>query len=89
MQVPGDKEVLAPLVLKKWEHTKALQKEWEGAIDSEEMQAVYFSMFQWMEANGFELAGPMLEKFLTSPAPNDKGEFVGKVQIIFPVQKKK
>ena len=89
MPVPGNKEIAAPIVKKKWEHTTVLQRDFEGAIDSDEMRAVYYSMFEWIEKNGYELAGPMMEKFLNTPSPSEKGEMIGKVQIVFPVQKKK
>jgi DNA gyrase inhibitor GyrI len=87
--VPDGKEVAAPLVLKKWEHTTVVQRDFEGAIEGDELQAVYFAIFEWIEANGYELAGPMLERFLNMSTPNEKGETIGKVQIVFPVQKKK
>jgi DNA gyrase inhibitor GyrI len=83
------KEVAAPLVLKKWEHTTVVQRDFEGVIDGEELQAVYLEMYEWIGANGYEMAGPMLERFLSTPAPDDTGGMVGKVQIVFPVHKKK
>ena len=86
--VPGDKELAAPVVLKKWEHTTVIQRDFEGALKSDELKAVYFAMYEWIEANGYEMAGPMLERFLNTPMPNEKGEVIGKVQIVFPVQKK-
>jgi len=88
MPVPGDKELAAPIVLKKWEFTKVIQRDFEGAIDSDGMKAVYYGMYEWIGANGYELAGPMMERFLSMPSANEKGEMVGKVQIVFPVQKK-
>lgn len=88
LPLQGEKELAAPIVLKKWEHTTVAQRDFEGAIDSDEMQAVYMGMYEWITANGYELAGPMLERFLSMPSPNEKGETVGKVQIVFPVQKK-
>ena len=88
MVVPEDKEIQAPIVLKKWEHTTVVQRDFEGGIDSDELRAVYYAMYEWIGANGYEMAGPMLERFLNSPSPNEKGEFIGKVQIVFPVQKK-
>ena len=66
-----------------------MQRDFEGGIDSDELRAVYYAMYEWIGANGYEMAGPMLERFLNSPSPNEKGEFIGKVQIVFPVQKKK
>ena len=88
MPLPEEKELAAPIVLKKWEFTTVAQRDFEGAIDGDEMQAVYYGMYEWITANGYELAGPMLERFLSMPAANEKGEMVGKVQIVFPVQKK-
>lgn len=86
--VPGDKKLEAPIVLKKWEWTTVIQKDFEGVIDGEEITAVYYGMYEWIEGNGYEMAGPMLERFLGMPSPNEKGETVGNVQIVFPVQKK-
>lgn len=89
MAVPEDKELLAPFSRKRWEHTLVVTKDFEGAFGSEEMSSAYVEVYGWIEKNGYELAGPMMEKFLSNPSPNEEGEFVGKVQIIFPVQKKK
>lgn len=89
MPAPEDKEIAAPIVLKKWEYTTVIQRDFEGIIDSDEIKAVYYAMYEWIGANGYEMAGPMLERFLSSPSPNEKGEMIGKVQIVFPVQKKK
>jgi AraC family transcriptional regulator len=89
MPVPGDKELEAPVVLKKWEWTTVIQRDFEGVIDGDEIKAAYYAMYEWIGANGYEMAGPMLERFLGMPSPNEKGETVGKVQIVFPVQKKK
>ena len=88
MVVPKDKEIAAPIVKKKWEHTMVIQRDFDGAIDSDELRAVYYAMYEWIGANGYEMAGPMLERFLNTPSPNEEGETIGKVQIVFPVQKK-
>lgn len=89
LPVSGDKKLEAPIVLKKWEFTKVVQQDFEGVIDGDEIKAAYYSMYEWIETNGYEVSGPMLERFMNSPSPNDKGEYIGKVQIVFPVQKKK
>ncbi len=86
--VPDGKEVAAPLVLKKWEYTTVAQQDFEGDISSAEMEGVYLEMYSWIKMNGYEIAGPMMERFLTTPTSNDNGDMVGKVQIIFPVKKK-
>jgi len=88
MPLPGDKKLEAPIIMKKWEYTTVVQRDFEGAIDSDEMRGVYYAMFEWMEKNGYEPAGPMMEKFLNMPSANEKGEMIGKVQILIPVQKK-
>ncbi len=89
LAVPEDKEIQPPLSRKGWEHILVAKKDFEGAFGSEEMSAAYSEVSGWIEENGYELSGPMMEKYLSSPSPNEEGEFVGKVQIIFPVQKKK
>lgn len=89
MPVPEDKEILEPLKKIKWEYTSLVTKGFEGAFESEEMYAAYAEIFEWIEENGFEPAGPMLEKFLDTPSSNEAGETIGKVEIIIPVQKTK
>lgn len=87
--VAADQKIEAPIVLKKWGWTTVIQKDFEGVVDGDEITAVYYAMYEWIGANGYEMAGPMLQRFLGMPSPNEKGETVGKVQIVFPVQKKK
>jgi effector-binding domain-containing protein len=89
MPVPEDKEIQEPLKKIKWEHTLLVTKGFEGAFESEDMYAAYAEVFEWIEKNGYEPAGPMLEKFLNTPSPNEAGETIGKVEIIIPVQKAK
>ncbi len=89
LPVSDDKKLEAPIALKKWEYTTVIQQDFEGVIDGDEIKAAYYSMYEWIGANGYEMAGPMLERFLNTPSPDEKGEMIGKVQIIFPVQKKK
>ena len=86
--IPKDKDVQAPLVKKEWKYTMVAQQEFTGAIDSDEMRAVYITMFEWIGMNGYELDGPMMERFLNTPMPNEKGEYIGKIQIVYPVKKK-
>lgn len=88
MPVAADAEIQAPIVRKKWDHTIVVQRDFVGAIDSDEIKAVYYGMNEWIEANGYEVAGPIMERFLSAPAPNEKGEMIGKVQIVYPVKKK-
>jgi effector-binding domain-containing protein len=88
MPVPEDKEILAPLMKKKWEHTLVVKKGFEGVFDSEEMKAVYTDLAKWAEENGYAPAGPPMERFLGMPSTNEKGETVGKVEMVMPIQKK-
>lgn len=86
--IPKDMDVQAPLVKKEWKYTMVAQQEFTGVIDSDELRNVYVIMHEWIEMNGYELDGPMMERFLNNPTPNEKGETIGKVQIVFPVKKK-
>jgi DNA gyrase inhibitor GyrI len=81
-------EVGIPVPADAWDHTIVVQWDFEGAIDSDEIEAVYYGMYEWIGANGYEMAGPIMERFLSAPAPNEKGEMIGKVQIVYPVKKK-
>ena len=74
---------------KKWEYTHQLTAGFEGAIESPEMHGLYAAMFELAAKKGYVPAGPILEKFLNTPMPNEKGEIIGKVEIIIPVVKKK
>lgn len=87
--IPDDAEIKEPLKKKKWDYTHLLTAGFEGAYESLEMYSVHAAMYEWAEKNGYEPAGPMMEKFLNTPMPNDKGEIIGKVEMIVPVVKKK
>ncbi len=47
----------------------------------------YLKIFEWMEANEYEQAGPVLEKYLNMPSP-DVDPATLKAEIWIPVQKK-
>lgn len=87
--VPGDAEIAAPLAKKKWEYTHHVTARFTGVYDSPELQEFYGKIMAYAAKNGFEPAGPMMEKFLDSPEPDESGEFSGTVEIFFPVVKKK
>ncbi|HSG28330.1 MAG TPA: GyrI-like domain-containing protein [Candidatus Krumholzibacterium sp.] len=87
MEVPAGSKAEAPIVVKKWEYPLVIQREFEGVIDGEEIQGVYLEMYGWITANGYTMAGPMMEQFLSMPSADEKGGMVGKVRIVFPVSK--
>jgi AraC family transcriptional regulator len=82
-----EQELKTPLTLKKWEMTNLITQNYEGPFDSPEMGKLYGGLFQWMGKNGYAPAGPMMEKFLGQPTQNDAGQWCGKVEIIWPIQK--
>ena len=86
--VPDDAEIAAPLVKKQWEYTHHVTARFTGTYDSPELQALYVRIFEWAQKNGYEPAGPCMEKFLDSPVPDESGEFSGTVEVFFPVVKK-
>ncbi len=47
----------------------------------------YIKIFEWMETNGYEQAGPVLEKYLNMPSP-DIDPATLRAEIWIPVQKK-
>jgi len=80
-------EVKEPLKLKTWKFVHLVSKKYEGAFDK--MDGVYGEMMVWMGENGYTIAGPIMEKFLNMPSQNEKGEWIGRVEILIPVQKGK
>lgn len=89
LPVPEDKEIQEPLKKKKWDYTLLVVTGFDGVFESEEMFGTYGKVYQWIDKNGYQPAGPMMEKFLTTPSQNEEGEVVGKVEIVIPVEKKK
>jgi effector-binding domain-containing protein len=80
------KELQAPLVVKKWEFPLVAAKIYEGPFD-QQLGVVYGQMYQWIGDNGYAPNGPMLEKYIDMPTQNENGVWVGKMEIIIPVQK--
>jgi effector-binding domain-containing protein len=87
--VPADKEIKEPLKKKQWDYTLLVTTAFEGAFESSEMTDVYTKLYAWIDEHGYQQAGPLMEKFISNPMPNEKGDIVGKVEIVVPVEKKK
>lgn len=62
----------SPLEKKVWSFTTVAAAVHKGAY--EETGQTYAKIFEWMEANGYEQVGPVLEKYLTMPMPETKPE---------------
>jgi DNA gyrase inhibitor GyrI len=86
--VPDDAEIKEPLAKKKWGYTHHVIALFEGAYDSPELGALYAAMLEWAGKNGYEPAGPCMERFVSAPAADDTGNFGGKVEVLIPVVKK-
>ena len=87
LALPDTQKVAAPLKLKKWDFPAAASITYNGGFGSEVMQKAYQTLFGWMGGNGYRPAGPIMEKFITMPTQNEKGEWAGKVEIVMPVEK--
>jgi len=74
-----------PLEMKTWSYTTVATAIHQGAY--EETGDTYNKMFEWLAANGYEMAGPVLEKYLTMPTPETKPEDL-RAEIWVPVKKK-
>jgi DNA gyrase inhibitor GyrI len=85
--MPDTQKVAAPLKLKKWEFPMSASVTYHGGFGSEAMGSAYQALFGWMGKNGYRPAGPIMEKFLSMPTQNEKGEWVGTVEIVMPVEK--
>jgi effector-binding domain-containing protein len=75
----------SPLEKKQWTHTQVAAATHTGPY--EQTGVTIAKIFEWMEANGFVQAGPILERYLTIPTPDTKPEEL-KSEIWVPCQQK-
>jgi DNA gyrase inhibitor GyrI len=85
--LPDTNKVAEPLKLKKWEFPLTASISYTGGFGSEVMQNAYQTLFAWLGKNGYHPAGPIVEKYLTMPKQNEKGEWIGTIEIVMPVEK--
>jgi AraC family transcriptional regulator len=76
---------LKPLEKKVWSYDLVASAIHTGPY--EKTGETYLKIFEWMEANGYEQAGPVLEKYLSMPSP-DTDPATLRAEIWIPVQKK-
>ncbi|MCX5752207.1 MAG: GyrI-like domain-containing protein [Candidatus Krumholzibacteria bacterium] len=76
-----------PLAIKKWDFTTMASLKYRGVFGGEEMGNAYGRIYKWIGENGYQPSGPMMEVFLNTPSPDEKGVLFGSVEIIVPVQK--
>ena len=76
---------LKPLEKKVWSYEQVASAIHTGPY--EKTGETYLKIFEWMEANGYETAGPVLEKYLNMPSPDVDPETL-RAEVWVPVQKK-
>lgn len=76
---------LKPLEKKVWSFEQVASAIHAGPY--EKTGETYIIIFEWMEANGYEQVGPVLEKYLSMPTP-DTDPATLRAEIWIPVQKK-
>ncbi|MBN1893429.1 GyrI-like domain-containing protein [bacterium] len=74
-----------PLKLKKWEFDKIAVLTYTGNYEADGAQA-HHALFQWIGENKYVPAGPVMEKFLSMPVADEKGQWSGTVEVSVPVQ---
>ena len=75
----------SPLEKKQWNFTQVATATHSGAY--EKTGETIVKIYEWMEANGYTQAGPLLERYLTMPTPETKPEDL-KTEIWIPCEKK-
>jgi len=84
---PAGQTTKPPLVLKRWPYTMMAVLDYTGAFGGPDMVNAYNQLFKWIGEHGYRPAGPMMEEFLNAPSQDEKGMFVGRVNIVMPVEK--
>jgi len=74
-----------PLKLKKWEFEKVAVLTYTGPYEAEGAKA-FQTLFQWIGQNKYVFAGPVMEKFLSMPVADEKGQWSGTVEVSVPIQ---
>ena len=74
----------APLQAKVWDFNTVAKTVHTGPY--EKTGETYVKVFEWMEKNGYEKAGPVLERYLTMPGPDTDPQNM-KAEIWVPVKK--
>lgn len=85
-EVPAEQAVQAPLLKKEWTFTTLASLVYEGKFD-ENMQSAYGKLFAWIGQNGYQMAGPLMEKSLSMPVKDENNMWSGKMEILVPVKK--
>ncbi len=72
-------QVLAPLTLKRWTHALVAQAFHYGPLNR--AGETYERILDWMDANGYVQAGPVMEMYFTDPDEEDPGEYRTRVWV--------
>jgi len=80
----SETNVLEPLELKQWTFTTVAEAFHVGPYETS--GARYAEIMAWVEANGYEVAGPIMEKYLSDPNSTRPEDL--KTEIWVPVTKK-
>jgi len=83
--VSAQANVLKPLEKKQWKYSPVAAAIHKGAY--EETGQTISKILEWMQANGYVQAGPVMEKYLTMPTPDTRPEDM-RSEIWVPCKKK-
>jgi DNA gyrase inhibitor GyrI len=71
--------VLAPLTLKRWTHTLVAEAYHYGPLNR--AGETYERILEWMEANGYDQDGPVLEMYFTDPTEENPAEYKTRIWV--------
>ena len=83
--VSAQANALKPLEKKQWKYSPVATAMHKGAY--EETGQTISKILEWMQANGYVQAGPVMEKYLTMPTPDTRPEDM-RSEIWVPCKKK-
>jgi predicted transcriptional regulator YdeE len=83
-KLKDDDEIVEPLKKKEWGYKKVAKIKYEGPFD-DKLKNAYADAAGWVNENGYQIAGPFMQKHLNRPRPNKDGVITGKVEIWMPI----
>ncbi|MDZ7371236.1 MAG: GyrI-like domain-containing protein [candidate division KSB1 bacterium] len=75
-----------PLVERTYDYPLVATITYTGPL-TEQMAQAYEKLFGYVMSNGLQIAGPIMQRYVTMPTQNAKGEWCGTVVSVLPVKK--
>lgn len=85
-QLEEGQKAAEPLVERTWDYPLVATISYTGPL-TEQMGQAYEKLFGYVLSNGYQIAGPMMQRYVNMPTQNTNGDWCGTVVAVVPVKK--